>query len=276
MLLRPENLDTKAQITEFNQWLTAKLDRIKDSERFSSEMKSLCECIQAISGHLDNFSDYNLCNVDNLCDAVITAGGTIMVGDSFIEDEQRVSSFYMSFFNLLFLTSGATDNNLKNHFLIKLKNNDLKPTIPKRRISKKAIRFRLFKIPSPTKSDFMAKSLASCFVGSHEKYLPIVKLEPFFDLNVFLKILLREYVELILEDKEETMQLWAICRSYISLNELEPEGFLGKYLLNSCTIFKVRGSVSASGGHITEDLLREKLVGMGLRPDSDFNMNDVR
>ena len=61
----------------------------------------------------------------------------------------------------------------------------------------------------------------------------------------------------------------------MDLNKLSSEPALGKYLLNSCTIFKVRGSVSASGGHITEDLLREKLTRIGLRPHSDFNVNDV-
>lgn len=276
MLLQQENLNTEAQISEFDQWLTPKLERVKDSEKFNSELNSLCECIQAISEYLDDFSDPKLCSVDGLCAAVIAASDSLITGQSFVDDEQRVVSFYMAFFNLLFLTSGATDNNLKNHFLIKLKHDDLNPVIPKRRILKNGdVRFRFFSIPSPTKSDFMAKSLASCFVGSHQRYQNLVKVEPFSDLSVVLKVLLKEYTGLILEDEEETIQLWAICRSYNSLNQATPQGTLGRYLLNSCTIFKVRGSVSASGGHITEDLLRSKLLKIGLHPDSDFNKNDV-
>ncbi|MFW2125205.1 hypothetical protein ACG94O_20145, partial [Acinetobacter ursingii] len=38
----------------------------------------------------------------------------------------------------------------------------------------------------------------------------------------------------------------------------------------------VRGSVSASGGHVTESILREKLSNIGLRADIDYNNNDVK
>ena len=123
MQLCTENLEMSEQLAEFDQWLTARLERIKDSEKFNLEIKSLCDCIQAISPHLNNFSDYHLCSVDNLCDAVISASNFLIAGDSFT--------------NLLFLTSGATDNNLKNHFLIKLKNENIKPLTPKKGYLKK-------------------------------------------------------------------------------------------------------------------------------------------
>lgn len=275
MRLRPENLETKEQLAEFDQWLTAKLERIKDSKRFNSEIEALCQCIETIASHLNNFSSYKDCTVENICDAVISASGQFVVGESFAKDEQHVAIFYEAFFNLLFLTSGATDNNLKNHFLIQLNEDDVQPFIPKIGLSRKTIKFTLKKLPSTIKSDFVAKSLASCFVGSHEIYFSKVKTEPTFDLVVYLRLLLKEYISLILEDEEETKQFWAICRSYTALNSLTASDDLGKYLLNACTIFKVRGSVSATGGHITEDLLRDKLLDIGLRADSDFNTNDV-
>jgi len=275
MRLRLENLDTPEQLAEFDQWLTAKLERIKDSKRFNSEIEALCQCIETISPHLNDFSSYQDCTVENICDAVVSASRQFVVGESFAKDEQHVSVFYEAFFNLLFLTSGATDNNLKNHFLIQLKEDDVKPFIPKRGSSRKIIKFTLKELPSTIKSDFIAKSLASCFVGSHETYFSEVKTEPTFDLMFYLRLLLKEYISLILEDEEETKQFWAICRSYTELNSLTASDDLGKYLLNACTIFKVRGSVSATGGHITEDLLREKLLTMGLQPNSDFNTNDV-
>ncbi|GHA19670.1 hypothetical protein [Oceanisphaera arctica] len=275
MRLRKEILDTSEQLEEFDQWLTAKLDRIKDSDKFTTEIKSLCDFIKSISSYLDDFSDYDDCSVNKLCDAVINASEKIIVGDCFFKDEQRISDFYEAFFNLLFLTSGATDNNLKNHFLIKLNEDDVRSLIPRRGTSRKNITFILQEIPSTTKADYIAKTLASCFVGSHETYKLSIKTEPLLDLSVYLKILLREYASLILDDYEDTMQFWAICRSYVYLNGLSPDSSLGKYLLNSCTIFKVRGSVSASGGHIPENTLREKLSKIGLRPNSDFNTNDV-
>lgn len=275
MRLRPENLDTPEQLAEFDQWLTAKLERIKDSKRFNLEIEALCQCIETISPHLNDFSSYQDCTVENICDAVVIASRQFVVGESFAKDEQHVSVFYEAFFNLLFLTSGATDNNLKNHFLIQLKEDDVKPFIPKRGSSRKIIKFTLKELPSTIKSDFIARSLASCFVGSHETYFSEVKTEPTFDLMFYLRLLLKEYISLILEDEEETKQFWAICRSYTELNSLTASDDLGKYLLNACTIFKVRGSVSATGGHITEDILREKLLTMGLQPNSDFNTNDV-
>lgn len=275
MLLRPENLNTPEQLAEFDQWLTAKLERVKDSNRFNSEIEALCRCIETVSPYLNDFSSYEDCTVENICDAVISASRQFMVGESFVKDEQYVSVFYEAFFNLLFLTSGATDNNLKNHFLIQLKEDDVKPFIPKRGSSGKIIKFTLKELPSTIKSDFLAKSLASCFVGSYETYFSKIKTEPTFDLMFYLRLFLKEYISLILEDEEETKQFWAICRSYTELNRLTATDDLGKYLLNACTIFKVRGSVSATSGHITEDLLRDKLLIMGLQPNSDFNTNDV-
>src|SRR5690606_13449864 len=132
-------------------------------------------------------------------------------------------------FNLLFLTSGATDNNLKNHFLIKLHEDGIAAQIPKRGAIKKQILFRLSDIPSTTKSDYISRTLASCYVGT--QYPEAVKTEPFFDLDVYFRIFLEEYTKLILESEEDLLQFWAICHSFVQLSN-SPNGLnLGKYLL---------------------------------------------
>src|SRR5690606_7322590 len=118
MKLNAENLSIQEQLAEFDQWLTAKLDKIKDSEKFNSEITSLCNCITVLSPLLKNFSDPSTCSIHSLVNAVIEASNTMVSGSSFGGDEAILNSFYESLFNLLFLTSGATDNNLKNHFLI--------------------------------------------------------------------------------------------------------------------------------------------------------------
>lgn len=274
MRLNAENLSTQEQLEEFDQWLTAKLDRIKDSEKFNSEIISLCNCISTLSPYLNNFFDPSTCSIHTLVTAVTEASLAMVSGKDFSTDDNIISSFYESFFNLLFLTSGATDNNLKNHFLIKLHEDGITPLMPKRGAIRKKVVFKLSEIPSTTKSDFMARTLASCFVGA--RYPQLVKTEPFFDLETYYKIFLEEYTKLILEDEEDLLQFWAICHSFVQLSN-SPNGLnLGKYLLNSCTIFKVRGSVSASGGHVTETILREKLSKIGLRADIDFNTTDVK
>uniref|UniRef100_UPI004048A16D hypothetical protein n=1 Tax=Cyanobium sp. TaxID=2164130 RepID=UPI004048A16D len=275
MRLPPEEIVVQEQLAEFDQWLTARSERIKDSEKFTSEISSLCECVQQLAPFLENFSDHSICQIDNLCHAVVLASDNFFTGNDFCEDEAQISAFYDSFFNLLFLVTGATDNNLKNHFLIKLKEVAVEPLIPKRGSGRKNIKYQLTAIPPTTKSDMVARLLASCYVGSRAEYSKIVKTEPAFDLKVYLAIFLKEYISLILEGSDEVLQLWAICHSYMELNKLSRDIDLGRYLLNSCTIFKVRGSVSASGGHITEEILREKLHALGLRPDLDYNTTDV-
>ncbi|TPV55764.1 hypothetical protein FJ444_16740 [Aestuariibacter sp. GS-14] len=275
MRLLPENISVSEQLDEFDQWMTAKLERVKDTEKFNMEINSICDCIERLSLRLKSFGDHNDCEIDKLCLALIDACSELVSGDDFSSDETLISEFIDSFFNLLFLTSGATDNNLKNHFLIKLKDDEINPMIPKRGPSKKTIKFKLVQLPSTTKSDYISKLLAGCLVGSHEAYAQNVVTEPLFDLYEYLAVFLKEYTSLILEDQDEIMQFWAICSSYIRLNDTQNEINMGKYLLNSCTIFKVRGSVSASGGHIPEDILREKLNKIGLRPNTDYNLNDV-
>lgn len=275
MKLPVESLSVQEQMAEFDQWLTARLERIKDTDKFATEMNSLCDCIHHLSPFLNDFRTAEDCQVQNLCQAVIDASKSFVSGMDFYQDEINLSRFYESFFNLIFLTSGATDNNLKNHFLIKLKEDDIEPLIPRRGSGKKTIKFTLTKVNSTTKSEIVAKLLASCFVGTQESYVQKVKTIPTFDLSFYLNLYLREYTAMILEDREEVMQFWAICSSYMKLSNMSHEIDFGRYLLNSCTIFKVRGSVSASGGHLPEQILRDKFLIMGLQSEKDFNSIDV-
>jgi hypothetical protein len=275
MKLRSESLDVNEQLLEFDQWLTPKLERIKDTEKFQTEINSVIQVIENVAPFVDNFETYDNFGIDKICDGIIEASGHFIEGSAFVEDEANVTDFYISFFNLLFLASGATDNNLKNHFLIKLKNDDIESKIPKRTGVKKNIKFKLNEIPSTVKSDAIAKMLAACFVGQRKEYSTQVKTEPLFSLEIYLKLMLTQYVSLILEDQEELLQLWSICKSYFTLKDTSEDVNFGRYLLNSCTIFKVRGSVSASGGHIPEDLLRTKLTNIGLEANTDFNIADV-
>ncbi|HHA1789819.1 TPA: hypothetical protein ACOEBP_004916 [Enterobacter ludwigii] len=275
MKLPEESISTQEKLLEFDQWLTAKLDRIKDSEKFTSEIEALCQCIRHIAPFLNDFDTYEDANIENLCVAVMRSAESFLSGDSFLDDEDYICKFFDAFFNLLFLSTGATDNNLKNHFLIKLKIDGITPLFPKRAAGKRNVKFKLSTIPTTTKSDFIARLLASCYVACSKPYFDTVKTEPVFDIEIYLRVFLKAYIELILEDKEDLYQLWSVCRSYLELNKISKEADFGRYLLNSCTIFKVRGSVSASGGHAPEKILRNKLYDIGLRPDIDFNIADV-
>ncbi len=275
MKLPEESMDVQEQLFEFDQWLTPQLERIKDTDRFKNEIDSITQLIKMLSPIFHGFSDPSLLTVKNLCAAVIESSNLCIQGECYFEDEARVQSLYNSLFNLLFLASGATDNNLKNHFLIKLKTDEIEPKYPKRGNGKKTIKFKLVDIPPVLQSDSLAKTLAGCYVGGVSSYQDIVLTEPLFSLEVYLSTMLEEYVSLILEDEEELFQLWSICHAYNSLEQFSTEHSFGKYLLNSCTIFKVRGSVTASGGHIPEEILRKKMTTLGMQPNVDFNMTDV-
>ena len=275
MRIPEERLTVSDQMKEFDQWLTPQLERIKDSDKFSSEIDTICNCIRHLSSHISDPMDEGAWSIESIADAVIGSSDAFVGGDSFADDEFRVASFYSAFSNLLFMATGATDNNLKNYFLIKLNQNEVSSLVPKRSISKKGIVFSLKELPEATKAEFVARVLASCFVGGLPKYRALIRTEPVFSLEQYLSVYLREYIGLILQDEEDLLQLWAICRSYLELSRMSAKVDFGRYLLNSSTIYKIRGSVSASGGHITESILREKLTVIGLRSGIDFNESDV-
>ena len=161
MRLRNENLTVDQKLEEFDQWLTAKLERIKNTDKFSKEINMLCGCIRHLAPYLNDFSEPEQCSVDDLVRAVIESGTDFISGLCFSDDERKVSEYYDTVFNLLFLTTGATDNNLKNHFLIKLKEDDISGLLPKRGNIRNVVKFNLSLLPATTKSGYIAKMLAS-------------------------------------------------------------------------------------------------------------------
>jgi hypothetical protein len=83
--------------------------------------------------------------------------------------------------------------------------------------------------------------------------------------------LVREFFEFLLSDDAYVSQLWAIGNCYYSLKPYHKE----KSLLSPLVIFKIRGSVTASGGHDPEQLLRVMMSDWGMKPRVDFNNDDV-
>jgi hypothetical protein len=272
MRLNDSKLNVDEKLAEFDQWLTPKLERIKESDKFNQEIESISKVIKVLGEHLQQF-DIETKSIENLVSAVIVSSEKYITNTSYLEDEKEVSSFYESVFSLLFLVTGATDNNLKNHFLIKLKEDDIVAKIPKRGHGQR-VKFSLSDIPTTTKSDDLAKSLAACFVASSSNYIANVTTVPAaLNLFMYLEILLKEYISLILEDESDLAQLWVICASFLKLAEESEEK--AKLLINSCTIFKIRGSVAATGGHIPEKIMRNKMCDIGLVANIDYNTVDV-
>jgi hypothetical protein len=83
--------------------------------------------------------------------------------------------------------------------------------------------------------------------------------------------LLNQFLAFLLRDQNAVNQFWALGHSYFALKEIGRD----KDLLAPIVIFKVRGSVMASGGHDPERILRELMSDWGLTADVDFNTADV-
>jgi len=85
------------------------------------------------------------------------------------------------------------------------------------------------------------------------------------------KILLEQIISFLLDGENPSNQFWSIGKGYSFLKQYNKEA----NLLTPLVIFKVRGSVTASGGHEPEQKLRVLLNEWGLEADKDFNLNDI-
>jgi hypothetical protein len=83
--------------------------------------------------------------------------------------------------------------------------------------------------------------------------------------------LLSRYLEFLLNEEVYLKSFWALGHAYVKLKQLDAhEEFLAPLV-----VFRVRGSVSASGGHDPENLLRSRFEEWGLTLETDYNGNDV-
>ncbi|WP_219625085.1 hypothetical protein, partial [Vibrio parahaemolyticus] len=80
MKLPSENLSVPDKLAEFDQWLTPKLERIKDTDKFNTEISSLCNCIRNLSNYLENFEKMELCTIENLVDAIVMSSSSYTNG----------------------------------------------------------------------------------------------------------------------------------------------------------------------------------------------------
>ncbi len=94
-----------------------------------------------------------------------------------------------------------------------------------------------------------------------------------FESGALESRLLEQFVSFLLMGDDAVRQFWSIGYSYFALKTFG-RGY-ERNLLSPIVIFKVRGSVSASGGHKPESILRGFLQSWGLVPDVDFNLTDV-
>ncbi|MGP6427316.1 hypothetical protein [Pseudomonas pharyngis] len=273
MKLPAEALSFQDKMNEFDSWLTPQLHELKGTEKFRVELSNIGFMIESLAEKLNNFSSIEDCALPSVRDAVLEIIHERLNNSWGNTHEIESMGWFLSFFSLLFLVTAATDNNLKNHFTIKLKQDGVPAEFPEK-VGRQNISFRMKPFGNTVTSKEMAVKLARALVGSRDyKINQDALINNNIDLAQSVFTMLFEYITLVMVDRGDVIQFWAICKAYMDCKATSIEAAYS--LLTPAVIFKIRGSVSATAGHLPENILREKLTLLGLEPGRDFNTSDV-
>ena len=265
MKLPIPSLTLPEQLAEFDQWITPSLQEIQDSSKYQYELTNVDVLISKLGKVTSDFSSVDSCSPEAIADACVNLIENIIAGED--SERKKLSSakkILESLCSLLFMVTGKTDNNLKCQFPVFLAQTEARAAFPIRRAQ--SLNFQYESLGRTITYEKLSKVIADalcCYSSS----------EGLEYLEDEAKWLLGKYISAILKDKESVQQFWALGKSYFALKKDCPGS--EKALLAPIVIFKVRGSVSASGGHIPENLLRNIMQNWGMERGIDFNLNDV-
>jgi hypothetical protein len=239
-------LSVSEQLAEFDMWITASLGEIRDTERFQSELYGVVRIFEALHQRTNGFAETHHCSPEAVADALLK-----LVEAKPVEDASQILQEAAS---VLFLVTGKSDNNAKCQLPLHLRDKAKWTTYPRVRRTRGRTTLQNVSVPRVLQSkDYM--QLVALLTGHPEQQAR----------------LLTEFVRFVLSDEKCVAQLWSIGRSYSFMKGFHHE----KDLLTPLVVFQVRGSVSASGGHAPEDLLRQRFDEWGLRRNIDYNTTDV-
>lgn len=229
-------------LLEFDVWLTPTLGEIRDTERFQKEMDSAVRIFEVLGKKTEKFSLKKKPDIRKIAEAV-----ELEIANA---DKKYAKKFLTSIADLVYLVTGKSDNNCKCQLPIYLKQINIFNRMPV--VNNGVVDYQNW--PRAIKAEQFMKIVAE--LSSH----PDMQTE-----------LIRVFFEFILSDEAYVSQLWAIGSCYYSLKPYNKE----QSLLSPLVIFKVRGSVTASGGHDPEQLLRGMMMDWGMKQGEDFNIDDV-
>lgn len=95
MRLNDSKLSVDEKLAEFDQWLTPKLERIKESDKFNKEIEAISNVIKVLGKHLAQF-DVKTKSIPNLVHAIIESSDQYLMNKNYLEDEKEVAYFYDS------------------------------------------------------------------------------------------------------------------------------------------------------------------------------------
>jgi hypothetical protein len=252
-------------MAEFDLWITPSLQEIQDTDKYRQELDRVDCLIRKLGDATENFASINSCSPQAIATTCVELMEYVIAEEK--NEQDRISAaieIIESLCSLLFMVTGKTDNNLKCQFPVFLAQTEGSPSFPQRR--GKNGEFQNISLGRTIKSDKLSKVIADALVhyssNQGSKFL-----------EEAAQWLLGKYISAILKDEDSIRQFWALGKSYFTLLA-EGAGY-EKALLAPIIIFKIRGSVSASGGHIPEDLLRKMMIEWGLEKGVDFNLDDV-
>lgn len=253
------------QLAEFDLWITPSLQEIQDTDKYAQELAKVDTLISKLGDATNNFASVESCSPKAIAATCVKLIEQVIERSS--TEQEKIASavdIVESLCALLFMVTGKSDNNLKCQFPVFLAQTEKRADFPQRK--GRNGRFQQAPLGRTIKSNKLAKVIADALVcyTNHEdlKYL-----------EDEAQWLLGKYITAILKDEDSIRQFWALGKSYYTLLAESPGS--EKALLAPIIIFKVRGSVSASGGHIPEDLLRTMMLSWGMERGTDFNLEDV-
>ncbi|QNR97708.1 hypothetical protein ICJ04_01960 [Stenotrophomonas sp. 169] len=274
MKINPTTLSLESKITEFDIWVTPSIVEIKSTRKFREEMKKVISALEIVSMK-------SLAPSNNVAEAV-----TFRMFECFDElaslgDEEKiidlqklqnaVAEVFYACASLVFLVTGKSDNNHKCQLPIYLRNKLNWQTIPKAKLLRGgAPSIGNEKIPRILDSKNIAGRVSNLYSLSYSARF--VSIDVADSLRKSAISLTHSFINSLLNDEESASQLKEFIRYFL---QCRSEGRDPSSILVPLALFQVRGSVSASGGHEPEEILREKMSEWGLRPRIDFNTTDV-
>lgn len=246
MKLPVAKLDLTTALAEFDIWITPSLQEIHDTERFREELERVVGVFEVVAKATDGFADVKHCAPYAIADQYVARIRN--------QPNDEAAQSLHALASVLFLVTGKSDNNAKCQLPLHLRDNAKWHGFP-------AVRKR--------SQDHGLLSIQLPRVLDSEKYMNTVA--GLRDHEDQQRRLLREFVAFVLNDERYISQLWSIGRSYVMLKRFQK----ARDLLAPLVVFQVRGSVSASGGHVPEDRLRTRMDEWGMQAGTDYNLGDV-
>ncbi|WP_435012897.1 hypothetical protein [Xanthomonas arboricola] len=273
MKIKRTEVSLELHLSEFDVWVTPSIVEIKSTKKFKDEMEKILAALDIISKE-ESISKSNIAeevtrHLFNYFDGMVSpTTGHAIVDNQLLQNS--VTRALEASASLIFLVTGKSDNNHKCQLPIFLRNELGWHSIPKAKMSRGAPTLDNEKIPRTLDSKNITSRVSSLYIISsiaRATNAGIAKSLRDAAFSIFYNFLAS-----LVNDTESSSQLREFIRYFIQCRK---EGRDPSVLLTPLALFQVRGSVSATGGHEPEEILRNKMSEWGLRAKIDFNTTDV-